>query len=710
LKSISTKLATWLLSKADPQVVAKAGNWHQLFARGAMPDDGAGESLTRPYAQSAFVLRAIKHVTEPLASMPLKWELAEQEFNDPRLAEFWAAPVINLKTFADFVEAWAGWIKLKGEAFLIADDAWLLKVPGTVAPSKFILPPPSAMRHIVSNGQLVAWEYRDAAGNTHPLEVEQVHHVKTWNPYDLWRGLGEMEAAQLAAETDYLSGKYEGQLARNSGDQGLVVSTDGGQPTKEQIDQITAQLTRKRNRLQQGKFTDLFLAGGIKVHTPAVTSADANFQGSRLTKRDEIFIAFGVPPSLAAVKQSYSLGKDSDYRALIVNTVMPVGRKLAGLLTEIGRLQTGRLVEAYLDADEHPVMQEVRRERVDTAFKLWGMGMPLRKTSDYLDMGLPRVAGDDVGYLPFSVAPIGAPEPAVDPTYSETDPVEQMMRALRVGRVTPKPGAGGCECCLDLSDATLKAADPHWSKRMLQRRGTIKAFESRIGRVLAEARRETLSKLEAVGKSGSGLPTAIRAGVGADFVFDLATFAESFFKGMRAISATAVNDAGNTLWQELGKDDPWKSAPAAVTGFVDRRKNRMKDIPQDIWEQLRDAIQQGFDDGLSTDKIAANIRAEFNGIDRERSKTIAITETAAAYGFGEHESMKDAGITRRQWLSSGLPNVRQTHLIADGQVRAIDEPFLVGSARLMYPGDEDGPAAEVINCHCVTIALPGETV
>jgi phage portal protein BeeE len=715
--NLSAKLASWLISKADPAVVAKAGNWQQLFNRGVLPEDGAGAQLSKPYANSAWVLRAIKHVTEPLASMPLKWELSEREFTDARLAEFWAAPVINLKTFADFVEAWAGWIKLKGEAFLIADDAWLLKVPGTVAPSKFILPPPSAMRHIVSNGKLVAWEYRDAAGNTHPLEVEQVHHVKTWNPYDLWRGLGEMEAAQLAAETDYLSGKYEGQLARNSGDQGLVVSTDGGQPTKEQIDQITAQLTRKRNRLQQGKFTDLFLAGGIKVHTPAVTSADTNFQGSRLTKRDEIFIAFGVPPSLAAVKQSYSLGKDSDYRALIVNTVMPVGRKLAGLLTEIGRLQTGQLVEAYLDADEHPVMQEVRRERISAARSLWDMGVPLKDASDYLDMALPRVPGDDVGYLPFSVAPVGAPEPGNDSTFDEggdeggdDDAVTAMLRALK-SRLIPHPSSLiPHQCCLDLSDATLKAADPHWSKRMLQRRGTIKAFESRIGRVLAEARRETLAKLESSQQSAvSGQPKA-RAGVAADFVFDLAAFADNFFKGMRAISATAVNDAGNTIWQELGKDDPWKAAPTSVTGFVDRRANRLKDIPQDIWDQIRDAIQQGFDEGLSTDKIAANIRAEFNGIDRERAKTIAITETAAAYGFGEFESMKDAGITRRQWLSSGLPNVRQTHLIADGQVRRIDEPFTVGSARLMYPGDETGPAEEVINCHCVTVALPGETV
>jgi hypothetical protein len=30
----------------------------------------------------------------------------------------------------------------------------------------------------------------------------------------------------------------------------------------------------------------------------------------------------------------------------------------------------------------------------------------------------------------------------------------------------------------------------------------------------------------------------------------------------------------------------------------------------------------------------------------------------------------------------------------------MDEPFTVGGASLMYPGDPAGPAEEVINCRC----------
>jgi len=31
----------------------------------------------------------------------------------------------------------------------------------------------------------------------------------------------------------------------------------------------------------------------------------------------------------------------------------------------------------------------------------------------------------------------------------------------------------------------------------------------------------------------------------------------------------------------------------------------------------------------------------------------------------------------------------------------MNEPFLVGGASLMYPGDPNGPASEIINCRCV---------
>jgi uncharacterized protein with gpF-like domain len=191
-------------------------------------------------------------------------------------------------------------------------------------------------------------------------------------------------------------------------------------------------------------------------------------------------------------------------------------------------------------------------------------------------------------------------------------------------------------------------------------------------------------------------------------VFDLAKFADNFFKGMRQVSASAVGEAGNDVWRELGKDDPWQSPPAAVSEFVAQRENLLKNVPNDVFDSIRDEIQAGFDAGESKAKIAARVRSKFNEISVGRSRTIAQTETSAAYGFGNNQAQRDAGIQWRKWLSSGLDNVRESHQAADGQVVRIDEPFRVGAALLMYPGDSDGPPEEVCNCHCVAIAVKGE--
>jgi hypothetical protein len=374
---------------------------------------------------------------------------------------------------------------------------------------------------------------------------------------------------------------------------------------------------------------------------------------------------------------------------------------------------SGKPVEACVDFDDHPVMQEVRAERVATMVSLWGVGVPLKDASDYLTMDLPRVPGDDTGYLPFSVQPVSGQLPELDPAFDETatDPVTEMRRALLARKLgleskqvfTP-------HTCGSYADIEAKGADPRWRKAMLSRRATAKQFESKISRVLMQARSETLAKLAAMpDDTARSLPQSHSKGVAADFVFDLAKFADNFFKGMRQVSAAAVGEAGNDVWRELGKDDPWQSPPAAVSEFVAQRENLLKNVPGDVFDNIRDEIQAGFDAGESKAKIAARIRSKFNEISVGRSRTIAQTETSAAYGYGNNQAQRDAGIQWRKWLSSGLDNVRETHQKADGQVVRIDEPFRVGDALLMYPGETDlAHPEETINCHCVAIAVKGE--
>jgi uncharacterized protein with gpF-like domain len=65
----------------------------------------------------------------------------------------------------------------------------------------------------------------------------------------------------------------------------------------------------------------------------------------------------------------------------------------------------------------------------------------------------------------------------------------------------------------------------------------------------------------------------------------------------------------------------------------------------------------------------------------------------------------------KQWLSTDDTRTRPTHNAADRQRTLLSEPFRVGTASLLFPGDPRGPAAEVINCRCSMLPIVlGETL
>ena len=130
----------------------------------------------------------------------------------------------------------------------------------------------------------------------------------------------------------------------------------------------------------------------------------------------------------------------------------------------------------------------------------------------------------------------------------------------------------------------------------------------------------------------------------------------------------------------------------------------LANVPDEIHASIQGVIHDGLQNGDPIKKIADAVRAKFNDISQGRAKTIAMTETCAAYGTGRDMAMQSAGVQFKKWLTSGNPNVREAHAEANGQVVAADEAFEVGGEPLRYPGDPDGSPENIINCHCVAIA------
>jgi hypothetical protein len=246
-----------------------------------------------------------------------------------------------------------------------------------------------------------------------------------------------------------------------------------------------------------------------------------------------------------------------------------------------------------------------------------------------------------------------------------------------------------------------------------KRAGTVNRFLKLIRRHLDYAKHETLRNIEhflhvvaPAQRTGNAAP----GGVATDIIFDLQRFEHGFFIAIRNQSAQTLQLAGNELYQEIGLDDVWRLPDPMVLDFLARRQNLLKDVPLEIWNEVRLEIIAGIEAGDSIDEMANRIDSKFAEIDKGRAETVASTETGAAYGFSRDQAMRVAGVRYKQWLTSHLQNVRPAHAAAEHDSRnqrvPIDEAFHVGGERLMYPGDPHGSAGNVINCHCIALAIP----
>lgn len=230
----------------------------------------------------------------------------------------------------------------------------------------------------------------------------------------------------------------------------------------------------------------------------------------------------------------------------------------------------------------------------------------------------------------------------------------------------------------------------------------IARLHNAIGRVLDAAKRTALKSLEF---------HAIKAaeGVSADLGFGLHKYPRLLTAAIRTEGRKTLDAAGEQLTEELGQTDPFKVPNPKAIEFFDERDNLLKDTADNIFGGIQDVIVTGMHEGKSRDQIARDIREAFREIEESRAETIATTETGVAYGFARQEGMRHFGVTHKRWVTSHDDRVRDTHRDAEEDARnqavPVDEPFSVGTTKLMYPGDPaSSDPGEVINCRCISVA------
>ena len=118
---------------------------------------------------------------------------------------------------------------------------------------------------------------------------------------------------------------------------------------------------------------------------------------------------------------------------------------------------------------------------------------------------------------------------------------------------------------------------------------------------------------------------------------------------------------------------------------------------------VRMEISRGIAQSLSYQEIARNIKNTTN-VDYNKTLRIAKTEghriqNESAYNVQVRAKEKGANIVK-QWDSTLDSRTRESHQKLDGEIVNVNEKFSNG---LLYPGDSNGTASEVVNCRCALL-------
>jgi hypothetical protein len=161
-----------------------------------------------------------------------------------------------------------------------------------------------------------------------------------------------------------------------------------------------------------------------------------------------------------------------------------------------------------------------------------------------------------------------------------------------------------------------------------------------------------------------------------------------------------------TSWQERMRKYSAERSIAKVSGIMDAETDAINTVIDEV-------MDQAFTTGMSVQDARRLLKKELEGdklttIENWEAERIARTEIGSASSTASYEAAMEGDLTgvMKEWMTSGLPGVRDTHQYYEslGMVDP-DHEFAPGLKFPLDPDCED--AGDVINCRCDLIYSTG---
>jgi len=680
------------------------------------------EDQLRVYRVSALVYRCSTIWAEETIQVPLRIFRKTGQRLGPEVLD---GPVWDLLSEINGIQAWPEFLYLTMLNLALTGNAFWWKVRNRrgVPVELWSLKPTEIKIERATGSADLRYEWRpsDAGSVAYLFEQSSIVHLRIPSPLsDVW-GMSPVRPAADDIRADQQAKRSTlGMLDNSALPAGVLVSSQDLSPEQ-------AKLIRDQWREVYGGPANVgrvaVLGRGAEFKTIAIQPKDIEYLNQRKLSRAGIINAFGIPPIYVGIESENFGNRREQRRQLWQDKLVPLFRLIEGQLTERLLREFDPSYVAVLDETRTDIFVGIVGEQIETASKAVNgrLMTPNEARRNFILPFVRDVQGDLVGgddfLVPLSMVPAasvfsGATLGLLSPgTPDGGTPASKAVEGAPALLGVTEGESHRIEAWKRFEAIELPATTTLW----IALRGLFDGLAHAVVTSLAQQGDTELSE----GMIERVVPAPGQVSVLLSRVLDphvRAAFQAGYRRGAGEIPGVVTKAEGD-LEGVITLKIPDLFDPL-IGSFLQARLLMYGPLIADsIVKAFRASLLEGVQAGESITLLQTRLMAFSDLSSPVRALRVARTEIVAAANAGALASYQDSGVVEQQeWVTARDAFVRPAgqrgghmfnHVAADGQVRAIDKPFLVSGEKLMYPGDVSMGASpgNIVNCRCSSLPV-----
>lgn len=606
------------------------------------------------------------------------------------------------------------------------------------------------------------WRLRSATVQR-TFEPFQLARFGEWSPKGLLQNQAIVRAAEMAIGGDYQAAVWNLAFFLNSCDPGGWVKV-ASLLTDEQFRQLKKHWNdQHRGSGKRGETA--FLEGGAEFTPNPRSQKEMEFRGLREMARDETIAVIGATKAALNITEDLSYANhEGQERILAEQTLVPILTDFREVLQrDIFDWRDGGRLWPNFDRKAIAALNSDFGVRVDSAVKLANLGWTPNQLNERLNLELPPAPNGDEPIVQTGGLDLGFDDAPPTNVSADANTGESAdLSAVAAGGAVSDTALNGAQIqslvdiVSQVAAGTLPASSAIWiitaafptideaeAAKMIAPAAALEATtpdaapaDALAQQMSKSARAVVLTPRKlALWQRDSTIRRPAERRVQAAIAKWYRTVAQDTLAAFGRATRKALTEEQSDLikglrekWDALIQDlmrDPLMDAmrlsatqaAKELGAIVDMSNPKLLELHAEriaemvqVSERLQDAIRDklihlAVEENASIDWQREQLKGFFEG-NTGRALRVARTETGIVQEGARYETFADAGVEKKEWVSSNDFAVRDSHREADGEIVDLDKPFTRGlSVPMMHPMEIGAPASEVVNCRCSAMAV-----